>query len=133
HETRTHPVGLAERAEELEQVLDSLNITSAHFIAHGDGAMVLFEFATRHPERCCSLVIIAQAADYQIAPHPFIWLLHELFVRLPVEHIVPAWFLRRIVINYITATSPVTAHTRAVPYLPRYLIEEQFNKIQQWP
>ncbi len=56
--------------------------------------------------RCRSLIIIAQGADYQIAPHPFIWLLHELFLRLPVEHILPTWFLRRIVINYIVAHRP---------------------------
>src|SRR5256885_8681593 len=28
-------------------------------------------------QHCRSLVIIAQGADYEIAPHPFIWLLHE--------------------------------------------------------
>src|SRR5213595_3834581 len=85
----------------------------------GDAAMVLFEFATRYPQRCRSLVIIAQAADYQIAPHPFIWLLHEIFVRLPIEHILPAWFLRRTVINYITASTSATPNTRALPCLPR--------------
>jgi len=133
HETRTRPVGLPERAEELRRLLDSLEIPSAHFIAHGDAAMVLFEFATRSPQRCRSLILIAQGADYQIAPHPFIWLLHEIFVRLPIEHFLPAWFLRRTVINYITASNPATTQTRAVPRLPRYLIEEQFHKIQLWP
>jgi pimeloyl-ACP methyl ester carboxylesterase len=105
-ETRTHPVGLVERAEELRQVLDVLGLECVDLVGHGDAAMVLFEFAARHPQRCRSLIIIAQGADYQIAPHPFIWLLHELFLRLPVEHILPAWFLRRIVINYIVAHRP---------------------------
>src|SRR5438094_7250199 len=90
--------------------------------------MVLFEFATRYPQRCRSLVIIAQGADYQIAPHPFIWLLHELFVRLPVEHFLPAWFLRRIVINYIMA--PRGAASKLIPSLPRHLITEQFSKLE---
>ena len=102
-ETRTRPVGLAERAEELRHVLDSLGLEQVDFVGHGDAAMVLFEFAVRYPLRCRSLVIIAQGADYQIAPHPFIWFLHELYARLPVEHFLPAWFLRRTVINYITA------------------------------
>src|SRR5437899_3153592 len=104
HESRTRPVGLVERAEELRQVLDSLGLEAVDFVAHGDAAMVLFEFAVRYPQRCRSLVIIAQGADYEIAPHPFIWLLHELFVRLPVEQFVPAWFLRRTVVNYIMAS-----------------------------
>src|SRR5450759_3464208 len=104
HETRTQAVGLVERAEELGQVLDALGLEEAvDFVAHGDAAMVHFEVAVRYPQRGRSLVIIAQGADYEITPHPFIWLLHELFVRIPVEHFLPAWFLRRTVVNYIMA------------------------------
>jgi len=132
HEARTHAVGLGERAEELRQVLDALGLDSADLVGHGDAAMVLFEFAVRYPQRCRSLIIVAQGADYQIAPHPFIWLLHELFLRLPVERILPAWFLRRIVINYIVSgeSAPATPVPRR---LPRVLIEEQFRKIALWP
>jgi len=152
HETRTHPVGLAERAEELRQVLDALKLESVDLIGHGDAAMVLFEFAVRYPQRCRSLIIIAQGADYQIAPHPFIWLLHELFVRLPIEYILPAWFLRRTVINYIVASRPASAKGQPqsnlsgassspggagqgmpLHILPRQFIEEQFCKIADWP
>ncbi|HLJ33964.1 MAG TPA: hypothetical protein VKU38_09955, partial [Ktedonobacteraceae bacterium] len=104
-ENRRRFVGLAERVVELRQVLDSLELESADMVGHGDAAMVLFEFAARYPQRCRSLTIIAQGADYQIAPHPFIWYLHELYLRLPVEHILSASFLRRIVVNYITAHS----------------------------
>jgi len=128
-EYRSRFVGLAERAGELLRVLDSLGLQQVDLVGHGDAAMVLFEFAIQYPERCRSLIIIAQAADYQIAPHPFIWLLHELFIRLPVEHFLPAWFLRRLVINYIMAQSP----SSLLPQLPRHLIEEQFEKIAGWP
>jgi pimeloyl-ACP methyl ester carboxylesterase len=131
HETRSHPVGLVERAEELRSVLDSLELGTVDLVAHGDAAMVLFEFAVRYPERCRSLTIIAQGADYEIAPHPFIWMLHELFVRLPVQYILPAWFLRRTVVNYIMASR--LPNTNSLPRLPRHLIDEQFRKIQRWP
>jgi pimeloyl-ACP methyl ester carboxylesterase len=130
HENRHRAVGLVERAEELRLVLDNLELEQADLLGHGDAAMVLFEFALRYPERCRSLIIIAQGASYQIPPHPFIWLLHDLFVRLPVEHILPASFLRRTVINYIVAHDKNNTST---PALPRHLIEEQFAKIQQWP
>ncbi len=130
HETRTKPLGLVERAEELREILDYCGLQQADFVAHGDAAMVLFEFATRYPQRCRSLVIVAQGADYHIAPHPFIWLLHELFLRLPVEHVLSAAFLRRTVVNYITARDEYHNDT---PGLPRYLIEEQFRKIANWP
>lgn len=146
HETRTQPVGLVERAEELRKVLDALGLESVDLVGHGDAAMVLFEFAARYPQRCRSLIIVAQGADYRIAPHPFIWLLHELFVRLPVEYILPAWFLRRTVINYIVANGPASTDLTTSPseanqaqtvspgsVLPRSLIEEQFRKIALWP
>jgi len=131
-ETRTRAVGLAGRVEELRCILDSLGLECVDLIAHGDAAMVLFEFAIRYPQRCRSLIIIAQGADYQIAPHPLIWLLHEIFVRLPVEHFLPAWFLRRIVINYIVAHQTTSAIDLTCS-LQRNLIEEQFRKIALWP
>lgn len=132
-ENRSRFVGLAERAEELRQVLDSLGLESADMVGHGDAAMVLFEFAARYPQRCRSLTIIAQGADYQIAPHPFIWYLHELYLHLPVERFLSASFLRRTVVNYITAHRYEEDDTMPVPALPRYLIEEQFCKIALWP
>jgi pimeloyl-ACP methyl ester carboxylesterase len=134
--TRTPHIGLPERATELRDVLDSLGITApADFVAHGDAAMVLFEFAARYPQRCRSLVIIAQAADYQIKPHPFIWLLHEGYLRLPVESMLPANMLRNTVVRYITTSSNKDGQEQntTVPALPRELIEEQFNKIHLWP
>ena len=152
-ENRTRFVGLAERAAELLHVLDTLGLEKVDLVGHGDAAMVLFEFGIAHPQRCRSLTIIAQAADYQIAPHPFIWLLHELFLRLPVEHFLPAWFLRRLVVNYIVARRPPTPPAQhpsvgagadveegrgrlrrpPSPQLPRQLIDEQFRKIALWP
>lgn len=132
-ENRSRFVGLAERAEELRQVLDSLGVKSADMVGHGDAAMVLFEFAARYPQRCRSLTIIAQGADYQIAPHPIIWYLHELYLRLPVEHILSASLLRRTVVNYITAHNQTNDSTAPIRALPRYLIEGQFRKIALWP
>jgi pimeloyl-ACP methyl ester carboxylesterase len=135
-------MGLPARAEELRSVLDSLGLERVDFVAHGDAAMVLFEFASRYPERCRSLSIIAQAADYQIAPHPFIWLLHEAYVRLPIEWFIPASVIRNPVVNYITAHSEPQGTNaaknssngqQAQPRrLPRALIEEQFRKIAHW-
>ncbi|HEY4385091.1 MAG TPA: alpha/beta hydrolase [Ktedonobacteraceae bacterium] len=130
HETRTRTTNISERAEELLRVLDTLHLTQCDLIAHGDAAMVLLHFAIQHPERCRSLIIVAQGADYRISPHPFIWFLHELYLRLPIEKFLPASILRRTVIKYIVAHKKqnVTA-----PALPFHLIEEQFCKIDAWP
>src|SRR5258708_3563023 len=64
HETRSQAVGLAERAEELRQVLDSLGLEAVDFVAHGDPAMLLFEFATRYPPPFPSPSITPPAPHY---------------------------------------------------------------------
>jgi pimeloyl-ACP methyl ester carboxylesterase len=142
YESRTRFVSMADRVDELCRVLDYLGIACTDFVAHGDAAMVLFEFALRYPERCRSLVIVALGADYRIAPHPFIWLLHELFLRLPVEGLVPASLLRRIVLRYIThfelpgraqGHAPTQEVSPTLTEIPRTLIEDQFRKIVRWP
>lgn len=136
HETRMHFTSIQQRVEELRDLLNHLELVSADFVAHGDGAMVLLEFALRYPQRCRSLTIVAQAADYQIKPHPWIWLLHELYLRLPVERILSAAFLRRTVVNYIVARQPhPETHKEGEPLhlLPRSSIEDQFCKIKNWP
>ena len=129
-EMRTRPFGPNDRAEELRQVLDGLGLEAPHLVGHGDAAMVLFEFALRYPQRCRSLTIIAQGADYRIAPHPLIWLMHEMLYRFPIEYVLPASLLRSAVINYILAHN---LDNQTVPALPRHLMEEQFSKINQWP
>ena len=137
-ESRTRFVGLADRAEELCSVIDSLGIASADFVGHGDAAMVLAEFALRYPERCRSLVIVSLGADYRIAPHPFIWVLHEIFLRLPIDDLVPPFLLLRIIMRYITHFEPQElAHDPPVSQdggpvlieIPPALIEDQFRKI----
>lgn len=130
HETRTRTTDIAARVEELLNVLDALHLPQCDLIAHGDAAMVLLHFAIQHPERCRSLIIVAQGADYRISPDPFIWLLHELYLRLPVERMLPASILRRTVIKYIIAHKQ---QNRTTPALPAHLIEEQFSKIDAWP
>jgi len=136
-ETRRTFTGREERVEELRGLLNHLEIMAADFVAHGDGAMVLLEFAMRYPQRCRSLTIVAQGAEYQIRPHPWIWLLHELYLRLPVEHILSADFLRRTVVNYIVARQPglhsLLMEEEQLSVLPRALIEDQFRKINDWP
>jgi pimeloyl-ACP methyl ester carboxylesterase len=141
-ESRTTFVTLSDRAEELRSVLDAFGIASADFVAHGDAAMVLAEFALRHPERCRSLVIVSLGADYRIPPHPFIWMLHEVFLRIPIEQLLPNFLLLRIIMRYITHIEPrgraqdhkgSECPTTSLHEIPRALIEGQFRKIASWP
>ncbi len=130
HESRTVPVTAVERAEELLRVLDTLGLERVDLVGHGDAAIVLLEFAIRYPQRCRSLTILVQGPDYVIAPHPIIWLLHDLFIRLPVEYVLPPQLLSNIVANYATARSP---RNTTFPAMPHALVAKQFNKIAFWP
>ncbi len=130
HESRSIPVTAPERAEELRCVLDTLELERVDLVGHGDAAIVLLEFAIRYPQRCRSLTILVQGPDYVIAPHPIIWLLHDLFIRLPVEYVLPPQFLSNIVANYATARSP---RNTTFPAMPHALVARQFNKIVSWP
>jgi len=129
-ESRNKPVGAIERAEELRRVLDSLDIEQADFVGHGDAAIVLLEFALKYPQRCRSLTVLVQGPDYVIAPHPIIWILHDLFIRLPVEYVLPTRLLSSIVANYATARSK---ENRTQPAVSHRLISGQFTKIARWP
>jgi pimeloyl-ACP methyl ester carboxylesterase len=134
-ESRAGFISRDERAEELRQVLDALGIERADLLGHGDAAMVLCAFALRYPARCRSLTLVSQGPDYRIAPHPWIWLLHEVFLRLPVQRLVPASLIRRTVVRYITHAQPLTDSPTPSPLvaLPAALITEQLLKIAQWP
>jgi pimeloyl-ACP methyl ester carboxylesterase len=141
-ESRAKFVSRRDRAQELQKLLDCLGIRSADFVAHGDAAMVLSEFALCYPEYCRSLVMLGLGADYRIAPHPLIWMLHELFLRLPLERLVPTSLLRRIIMRYITyfdASAAAPAETVAgeakstLTEIPPALIAGQFGKIAKWP
>jgi len=130
HESRTVPVTAPERAEELRRVLDTVGLERVDLVGHGDAAIAMLEFAIRYPQRCRSLTTLVQGPDYVIAPHPFIWLLHDLFIHLPVEYVLPPRFLSHMVANYATARSP---QNTTFPAMPHALVAQQFNKIAFWP
>jgi len=129
-EMRTREIGLEERVEELRLVLDGLKLEQPDLIGHGYATLVLFAFALRYPHRCRSLTIIAQGLDYHVPPYPLTRLLNELYIRLPIEYVLPAAFLRQTIIQRITACARDNYTT---PALPRHLIDEQLRKIYQLP
>jgi pimeloyl-ACP methyl ester carboxylesterase len=129
-EMRTREIGLEERVEELRLVLDGLKLEQPDLIGHGYATIVLFAFALRYPHRCRSLTIIAQGPDYHISPYPLTRLLNELYIRLPIEYVLPVASLRQAIIQRIIACA---RDNYTSPALPRHLIEEQLRKIYQLP
>ncbi len=129
-EMRAREIGLEERIEELRLVLDGLKLEQPDLIGHGYATIVLFAFALRYPHRCHSLTVIAQGPDYHIPPYPLTRLLNELYIRLPIEHVLPAALLRQAIIQRMMACARDNYTT---PALPRHLIDEQLRKIYQLP
>jgi pimeloyl-ACP methyl ester carboxylesterase len=129
-EMRTREIGLEERIEELRLVLDGLKLEQPDLVGHGYATIVLIAFAIRYPHRCRSLTIIAQGPDYHLSPYPLTRLLNEFYIRLPIEHVLPAAFLRQAILQHITACARDNYTT---PALPHHLIEEQLRKVYQLP
>lgn len=133
HESRNRPVGAVERAEELREFLDAMGLERVDLLGHGDAAIVLFEFLMRHPQRCRAAITFVQGPDYIIDPHPLIWILHELMIRLPIEHIPPGSLVNRIlahiVANYASARDK--QHNVQVG-IPHRIFARQFRTISQW-
>jgi pimeloyl-ACP methyl ester carboxylesterase len=129
-EMRTREIGLEERVEELRLVLDGLQLEQPDLVGHGYATIVLLAFAARYPGRCRSLTIIAPGPDYHISPYPLTCLLNELYIRLPIEYVLPAASLRQAIIQRTTACARDNYTT---PALPRHLIEGQLRKIYQLP
>lgn len=129
-EMRTREIGLEERIEELRLVLDGLKLEQPDLVGQGYSAIVLVAFAIRYPHRCRSLTIVAQGSDYHLPPYPLTRVLNEFYIRLPIEHVIPAAFLRQAMIQRLIAC---TRDNYTTPALPYYLIEEQLRKIYQLP
>ena len=129
-EMRTREIGLEERVEELRLVLDGLKLEQPDLVGHGYATIVLLAFAARYPERCRSLTIVAPGPDCHISPYPLTRLLNELYIRLPIENVLPVAFLRQAIIQRTTACARDNYTT---PALPCHLIEGQLRKIYQLP
>ncbi len=129
-EMRTREIGLEECIEELRLVLDGLKLEQPDLIGHGYSTIVLIAFAIRYPHRCRSLTIIGQGPDCHLPPYPLMRILNEFYIRLPIEHVLPATFLRQAIIKRIVACARDNYTT---PALPHHLIEEQLRKIYQLP
>lgn len=129
-EMRAREIGRGDRAIELLGLLDGLGLERPDLLAHGSAAVVLLEFALRYPQRCRSLILIAQGATYQVTPYPFTHLLQELYLRLPLENVLPDGLLRQVLLNYLLAHS---WENRSAVALPRHLLEQQFHKIYHLP
>lgn len=65
---------LAERAQDLERLLDSLSVTQdLTLVLHDWGGMIGMVYATRHPERIRRLIILNTAAFHLPSSKPLPW------------------------------------------------------------
>lgn len=102
-EATDHPVGIAERAEEVRQLLDHLGLERAHIVGRGEGAIVAAAFAHTHPERCRSLVMISLGMDHKVPPVPLTNALNWALLHLPIEgRLLTDESWRHKVVNYLS-------------------------------
>lgn len=98
-----HPIEIADRAEEVRQLLDRLGIERAHIIARSEGAISAAEFAYRYPERCLSLVLITMGMRARIPPVAVNNIRNWLMANLPIaEKFVSDAGVRHQVVTYLS-------------------------------
>lgn len=84
-EATTAPKSIADRVEEVRQLLDHLGIDRAHIVGRGEGAIVASEFAYAYPERCRSLVMISLGMDHKVPPVAVTNTLNWVLLHWPIE------------------------------------------------
>ena len=84
-EATDHPVSIAERVEEVRELLDALGVERAHIVGRGEGAVVASEFAYTYPARARSLVMVNLGMDHKVPPVPLTNALNWTLLHLPIE------------------------------------------------
>lgn len=84
-EATEHPVSIAERVEEVRELLDTLGVEKAHIVGRGEGAVVASEFAYAYPQRARSLVMVNLGMDHKVPPVILTNALNWTLLNLPIE------------------------------------------------
>lgn len=79
------PVGIARRVEEMCELMDALDIDSAHVVGRGEGAIVASALALAAPERCRSLVMVNLGMRHKVPPVALTTALNRALLHLPIE------------------------------------------------
>lgn len=110
-ESRDHPVGAEERAEEIRRILDYLGIERAHIVGLGDAGVPALNFGRMYPDRCLSITSMSLAARYRVPPY---WLnegvINPVFQHLPIERVLPHSVMRSMVIRATYGNGPLPKH-----------------------
>lgn len=79
------PATIADRVREVGELLDHLGIPAAHIVGRGEGAIVAAEFASAHPDRCRTLVMIGLGLQHKVPPTPLTRALNWALLHLPID------------------------------------------------
>ncbi|HEY7795274.1 MAG TPA: alpha/beta hydrolase [Gaiellaceae bacterium] len=79
------PATIADRVREVRELLDHLNVETAHVVGRGEGAIVASEFAVAHSDRCRSLVMIGLGLRHKVPPVPLTRALNWALLHLPID------------------------------------------------
>lgn len=97
--SRNSYFGVADRAREVIDLMDALEIERAHIAAWSDAGAGAYLLAKNFPHRCRSVVFFGLADRYRF-PQPLQFLTHAL-ATLPIERTVPSWLLAQILSRHL--------------------------------
>ena len=118
--SRCTRVTVADRAREIEAVLDSRGIDRAHVVAWSDAGAAAYAFAKMYPARCRSVVFLG-LADRYVFPLP-LRIGMRILDRTSIDRALPAWLLAGILALFLGGPQVKRAWFRArarrIPRLP---------------
>jgi pimeloyl-ACP methyl ester carboxylesterase len=84
-EATTAPRTITDRVREVRSLLDHLGLQSVHVVGRGEGAIVAAEFASAHPNRARSLVMIGLGLRHKVPPTAITNALNWALLHLPID------------------------------------------------
>jgi pimeloyl-ACP methyl ester carboxylesterase len=84
-EATAAPRTIADRVREVRGLLDHLGLQSAHVVGRGEGAIVAAEFASAHPNRARSLVMVGLGLRHKVPPTAITNALNWALLHLPID------------------------------------------------
>lgn len=102
-----HPYSIAMLAQDTKNLMDALDIGSAHLVGLSMGGMIAQEFAITFPDRVRSLVIAASTSNGQSIQRNFIeavnrWVKNDVNMETRIEELLPLQFTKKLLSNHET-------------------------------
>ncbi|HEY8518059.1 MAG TPA: alpha/beta fold hydrolase [Candidatus Binatia bacterium] len=101
------------------ELMDELGIERAHFVGNSMGGRIALEIGLRHPERACSLSLLAPSLAWR-RPRPWAPLVRVLRPELGLVQLSPRWAIEAVVHQIVPRAAASWLHAGVDEFLRSY-------------